>query len=122
MAKFYGQVGFGIDTEVAPGVWEKRVVERSYFGEVVRQTLEVVGGQTVLGDSKTANSFSIVADPYSYDHFMDMEYVKWRGRYWAVRQVELPGRPRLLIRIGGVYNGPVAQGTTPEPPGDDSGD
>ena len=116
MAKFYGHIGFGVDTETfaGSGVWEKAIVERPYFGEIVRETLEVVGGQTVLGDSKTANSFRILADGYASDNFMDMEYVKWHGRYWVVRQVEIQPRPRMTIRIGGVYNGPVASGTSPD--------
>lgn len=122
MAKFYGHIGFGVDSEISPGVWEKSIVELPYFGEVVRETLEVVGGQTVHGDSKTANSFRIVADGYAENNFMDMEYVKWHGRYWVVRQAEILQRPRMLIRIGGVYSGPVFTAEAPGPPGVDSGE
>ena len=107
MAKFYGRIGFGTEVETEPGVWEQSIVERPYYGEIIRETLEVVGGQTILGDSKTNNSFRVVADRYADYNFMDMIYVKWRDRYWAVRQVEVQSRPRMLIRIGGVYNGPV---------------
>ena len=108
MAKFSGRIGFGTEKEVSPGVYDHEIVERPYFGEVIRETLEVVGGQTVLGSSKTANSFSIVADKFANENFFDMEYVKWNGRYWAVKQVEIRQRPRMVIRIGEIYNGPRA--------------
>lgn len=107
MTKFHGQIGFGYETEVSPGVYDMTIVERPYSGEVVRETLERVAGQTVLGESKTGNSFSIVADAYANTNYFDMEYVKWQGRYWSVKQIEVRQRPRLLVRIGGVYNGPI---------------
>lgn len=116
MAKFYGVVGFGYEVEQSPGVFDLEIVERPYFGEVERDSLSRVAGQTVLGESKTGNSFRIVADAYATTNFFDMKYVKWNGRYWAVTQVELQDRPRLLIRIGGVWNGPTKEaGITPAP-------
>lgn len=123
MAKFSGKIGFGHEVEQSPDVWDLEFVERPYFGEVVRDTLERVGGQTVLGESKTANSFRIVADAYADTYFMDMKYVYWMGRYWEIRQVEILSRPRILVRIGGVWNGPVEQ-TDPvgDPPEDSPGD
>lgn len=119
MAKFYGKIGFGESVEVEPGVWEDVIVERPYFGDVVRDTLEVKQGEKVLSDLHTGNSFSIVADGYAENNFFAMRYLEWSGALWIVRQVEVR-RPRLVIRIGGVYNGPTPG---PEPdPEDDSGD
>lgn len=109
MAKFSGLIGFGTEVEVSPGVYDHVIVEKPYFGEVVRETLEVVGGRTILGESKTANSFRIIADRYALENFFDMEYVKWNGRYWKVKQVEVHQRPRMLVRIGGIWNGPTLQ-------------
>lgn len=117
MAKFYGLIGFTTgEKEISPGVWDHEIVERPYRGEVVRETLEIVGGQSVLGESKTANSFNIVADPFATQNFFDMLYVKWGGKYWAVRQVELRQRPRMLVRIGGIWNGPIFSSIVADPP------
>lgn len=121
MPKFSGKIGFGYEVEVSPGVFDLAIVERSYLGDVVREALERVGGQTVLGESKTANSFNIVGDAYSYTNFMDMKYVLWNGRYYEVRQTELKQRPRMLIRIGGRYNGPTAEDPAAQPPEIDPG-
>lgn len=108
MPKFHGRIGFAVQQQIEPGVWDNVIVERPYFGEVIRDTLEVVGGQAVVSESKTANSFRIVADLYASDNFMDMEYVLWRERYFTVTQVQVEARPRMIVRIGGVYNGPKA--------------
>lgn len=122
MAKFYGKIGFGVEREVSPGVYDYDIVEKPYFGEVVRDAYDSVGGTTVLGERKTANAFRIVGDGYSVDHFYDMKYIRWAGRYWEIRQVEVVSRPRMLIRIGGVWNGPTAETQAPVTPGDDSGE
>ena len=107
MAKFYGKIGFGTEQETAPGVWELVIVERPYFGEIVREALNVVGGQTVLGESKLNNTFRILADGYATENFMDMRYILWLGHYHEIVQVTLEQRPRMMVRVGGVYNGPT---------------
>ncbi len=45
--------------------------------------------------------------------FFDVEYVSWMGRNWKVVQVEIRQHPRVQIRIGGVWNGPVAAPPAP---------
>lgn len=115
MAKFSGRIGFGDEVETSPGIWEKRIRERPYFGEVVREASTVLEGQTVLGETKTTNAFRIVADSFASDHWFDMEYVFWMGRYWSVTSITLDNRPRLTVRIGGVWNGPIADGDSDTP-------
>lgn len=113
MAKFYGQIGFRTTYEVSAGVYENVIVERPYFGDVIRDAMDRVAGDTVLGDRKTGNSFRVVADGYIASNFFDAEYIVWNGRYWKVVQTELQTRARILIRIGGVYNGPRAASDSP---------
>lgn len=118
MAKFYGSIGFGESVETSPGVWEDVIVEKPYYGDVIRDTLEVETSDKILNDIRTGNSFSIVADPYAQNNFFAMRYIQWAGTLWYIKQVEVRS-PRLIIRIGGVYNGPTA-GVEPDPD-DDSG-
>jgi hypothetical protein len=35
-----------------------------------------------------------------------MRYVEWAGVRWDVTDVEVQ-RPRLILRLGGVYHGPL---------------
>lgn len=108
MPKTRCEIGFGYDREIRPGVYDLEIVERVYYADIVRDTLEVASGGQVLGDLYTANAFSVVADAYAEMNFFNMKYIFWNGRPWYIKQVEVQAKPRLLIRIGGVWNGPRA--------------
>lgn len=109
MAKFYGEIGFGETVENPPGsgVYEDNVVERSYFGDIVRDSLRFREGDKINNDLTVSNSISIVADAYANEHIFAMRYIKWQGVFWVVSNVDVK-YPRLEIRLGGVYNGPKA--------------
>lgn len=106
MARFYGEVGYGTTVETSPGVWEDVIVVRNYTGDVLRNSRKLDSGEKVNNDISVGNSISIVADPYAYEHFFAMRYVRWAGALWHVVDVEVQ-RPRLTLRLGGVYNGPT---------------
>ena len=55
-------------------------------------------------DININNSISIVADPYAYENFHNMRYAILEGVKWKITNVEI-NRPRLILTIGGVYNG-----------------
>lgn len=107
MARFYGEIGYGETVEQFPGVWEDSIIERPYYGEVIRNTRRLDGGGKVIDDLSVSNSISVVADAYANDHFFAIKYVRWMGVLWTVTEVEVQ-RPRLILSLGGVYNGPTA--------------
>lgn len=114
MARFYGEIGYAGETvEVRPGVWEDVITEFKYRGDVLRNARGLEAGVSVNDDISVSNSISIVADAYAREHFFAMRYIKWQGALWKIVEVEVE-RPRLLLRLGGVYNGPTA--TTPGSP------
>ncbi len=107
MKRFHGRVGYGYSVETAPGVWEDVITERNYFGDIVRNTRRRdYDGEKLNADISVGNSISIVADPYAYEHFFAMRYVEWSGALWSITEVEVES-PRLILRLGGVYNGPT---------------
>ena len=107
MARFHGRVGYGQQLETSPGVWEDIIVEFLYSGDVVRNSRSFREGENLNNDLSVGNSISIVADAYASEHFFAMRYVEWAGVLWTVVDVEVQ-RPRLLLRLGEVYNGPQA--------------
>lgn len=107
MAKFFGRIGYGEAQEGAPGVWADVIVERSYYGDVIRNTRKLSEGENLNNDLSVGNSISIVADAYANDHFFAIRYVEWAGVLWTVSQVEVQS-PRLILSLGEVYNGPTA--------------
>lgn len=107
MAKYFGEIGYAETVETRPGVWREEITERSYYGDVLRDTRKSEPGESVNDDIAVNNSLSIVADPYAYNHFFAIRYAKWMGACWKVSNVEVQ-RPRLLLTLGGLYNGPTA--------------
>jgi hypothetical protein len=119
MARYFGEIGYADGTvETASGVWTEQLVEYSYFGDVIRNTRRLQDGASVNDDISVNNSISIVADAYANEHFFAMRYIRWQGALWKVSDVEVQS-PRLILRLGGVYNGPT--GTAPSPPEGDAG-
>ena len=106
MARFYGAIGYGEAVESAPGVWTDVITKVNYFGDVVRNSRRLDDGPGLNSDISVNNSISIVADAYANEHFHAMRYVEWAGTRWTVSTVEV-ATPRLLLRLGGVYNGPT---------------
>lgn len=110
MARFYGEIGYADDTVESPadsGVWKDVIVEYKYTGDVIRNTRKLEeNGEKVNDDLNVQNSISVVADAYALEHFFAIRYIRWAGSLWKVTSVEVQ-RPRLLLRIGGVYNGPT---------------
>ena len=106
MARFFGRIGYGESVESAPGVWVDEIVEYSYYGDVVRNARNLKEGENLNMDLSVQNSISIVADAYANDHFFAIRYVEWAGVLWTVSSVEVQS-PRLLLRLGEVYNGPT---------------
>lgn len=110
MAKFYGEIGYGESAVGAPGVWADVITEKQYYGDVVRNTRKLIDGTDTNLDLSVNNSISIVADAYANEHFFAIRYIRWMGVLWVVSDVDVQP-PRLIMRLGGVYNGPVAPST-----------
>ena len=106
MARFHGRIGYGESVESAPGVWEDLITELSYYGDVVRTQRNLREGESLNFDLNVQNSISIIADAYANEHFFAIRYVEWAGVLWTVSAVEVQS-PRLLLRLGEVYNGPT---------------
>lgn len=112
MSKFYGIVGYAATTDVKDnGVWlNEPVVERTYAGDVLLNTRKYESSQTANDELNVNVRISIFADAYAYDHFFAIKYVEWMGALWKVTNVEVQ-RPRLILTLGGVYNGDQGSGS-----------
>lgn len=104
MAKFYGTIGYVNTVETESGMWEEQKTERQYSGELVKNTRRLEGSGGVNDNVNISNEVSIVADPYAYENFHAMRYIKFMGAKWKISNVEVR-YPRLILTIGGVYNG-----------------
>lgn len=110
MAKFYGPVGYGVTEETSPGVFTPSVKERFYSGDVIQNNRRFATGISTNDNLEIHNRVSILADPYAMQHFHTILYVKWLGANWKVTSIDVQ-YPRLILTIGGVYNGETAAAT-----------
>lgn len=107
MAKFYGVIGYAVTKETAPGVWTEEIAEQSYYGDLTRNMRRLQDSGDLNDDINVANEISIVADPYAILNFHSMRYVAFMGAKWKISKVEVQ-YPRLILTLGGVYNGKQA--------------
>lgn len=107
MAKFYGPIGYAETVETSPGVWVERILERNYYGELVRNTMKLQSANQLNDNLNIANELSIVSDPYANENFHAMRYVEFMGARWKITGVDVK-YPRLILTVGGVYNGEQA--------------
>ena len=104
MAKFYGIIGYSVTKETEPGIYEEVVVENAYYGDVLKDSRRLQERAKVNDDITISNRISIIADPFANNHFHSMRYVEMMGTKWKITDVEV-AFPRLILSIGGVYNG-----------------
>lgn len=103
MARFYGVVGYSETVEIEPGIWEESIIEKPYFGDIIKRSAHYQAADKINDDISIMNDVSIVADPYSIGHFFNIRYVEVFGQKWKVTNVEIRV-PRLILSIGGLYN------------------
>ena len=107
MSKWYGVIGYAEDVETEPGIWEEQITERSYYGDSIRNTRMLQNSGSVNDNVNVGNQISIVADPYANQNFHLMRYEEFMGTKWKITNVEVQ-YPRLILTIGGVWNGQQA--------------
>lgn len=107
MARYYGKIGYAIQEEVRPSVWQDHIVEQEYFGESNNLGWRNNNVTDQVNDNLVLNTdFDIVADAFMLEHFSQIRYICYRGARWTVRSIDYD-KPRVHMQIGGVYNGPL---------------
>ena len=104
MAKFYGVIGYAIQKETSPGVWKDSIIEKNYRGDVVLNQQRWQKSEGANEDHNLDNSISIIGDEFAYANFGYMKYIVWHSQKWKIQSINI-NRPRIVLQIGGVYNG-----------------
>lgn len=104
MSKWFGKIGYAIQEESEPGIWEEEIVERDYYGDLLTDNRKRQTNSNVLDEITLSNMVSIIADPFAYNNCSCMAYAEIMGARWKITEVEVKP-PRLNLTIGGVYNG-----------------
>lgn len=104
MAKWYGKIAYAVTEEVEPGIWESNNVERDYYGDIITDRRRRQSVSSINDDISLSNTISILADPFAIQNCSKIVYVEAMGNKWKVSDIEVQ-YPRLILSIGGLYNG-----------------
>lgn len=111
MARFSGLIGFAHTERTAPGVSSEVITEKGpYFGAVKRKSRTMRSDDSVNAELSLSNSIEVMADDYASENIFAIRFVEWAGACWTVVEATVePDRPRLTLRLGGVYDGARAK-------------
>ena len=101
--KFHGNVGFIQTTNEGHSVHKANLVEKPYFGDVLKYHKQYDAGQQEHDEITINNQISIVANAFAYQNIGFMRYVVWNGQKWKITSADLD-YPRIVLTIGGLYN------------------
>ena len=101
--RFSGKVGFVMTRETSADVWEPRVTERTYYGDVLARKVRFENGESTNSNLTIGNDISIVADKFAKENLGYMRYVTLGGRKWTVTSATI-AYPRITLVLGGLWN------------------
>ncbi len=103
MSRWYGKIGFSVQEETSPGIWNEVVVEKNYYGDISNRSRRWQQGQDLLDDITITNEIIITTDPYIIENLTNIRYVEIMGIKWKIANITL-NAPRLTLSLGGIYN------------------
>lgn len=109
--RYHGVVGYAITEEYPAdsGIWVEHIVEKPVTGDVLTCSSRWQNGNNQINDDiNLENKISILADPFACQNFHRLRYITHMGTKWKVSIVNVQ-RPRLILTLGGEYNGEQAE-------------
>lgn len=107
MARFYGEIGFAINTEVRPGIYKEVYKERPYKGTVTKKSRRWDPTDYLNDELSISNEISIVADSFAVTNFGVMRYIRWMNQTFEIASATIDvDVHRINLSLGGVFNVP----------------
>lgn len=105
--KFSGKIGFWQKSiQTNPGVFKPGILEKPYTGDVLRNYRRWQSAENQQNENLTvSNRISIISDLFMQKNWGSIKYVNWNGVNWSVSSIDIGSFPRIIIDLGGVYNG-----------------
>lgn len=108
MAKYSDNLGYVMPSvENPPGIWKpSEVTEKKARGDILNASVGLTSGDKLVDDITINNKLSIVMDPFINGNLERLKYVCMYGTRWEIKSISI-NRPRVILTIGGVYNGEI---------------
>lgn len=108
MAKYSGKIGFRVSYEKRPGIFVDTITEKVYRGDVVSNSQRNQNSDGLNDNVIIDNTIEIISNDFASTNLYNIKYAAWKGTMWEVTKVRaLDDSPRLVLTLGGVYNGPT---------------
>ena len=101
--KYYGAIGFSETVQTEPDIWETKIIERNYAGDINRVSTGWRTSEHLNDDLTVSMEISFVCDTHALNNYNNIRYATWRGVKWRVTNVSEP-HPRITLTLGGEYN------------------
>lgn len=106
MGRYHDKLGF-VKPVTEHGRTTMTPFERSYFGEVTQNHFKWQPDANQVNDQiRVNNVISVMCNSFLTENLQYLRYVWYMGVRWSISNIQ-PAYPRLIINIGGVYNGPA---------------
>lgn len=103
MNKYYGNIGFVEFVETSLDIWEEQIVDRAYYGDILKNSRRWSGGEGINDDLTISNRISIISDKYLRENLQNIRYIEWNHVKWKVTSIEV-NYPRVIFDVGKVFN------------------
>lgn len=103
MPKFKGLIGYGVETEVSPGVFRDQIVSKKHSGEMLKVHIKHTPNDLVTATT-LSNTISIIPNRFMLQHYGEIRFVVLGGSKWSIASISYEP-PRIVLTLGGVYNG-----------------
>lgn len=107
-----GKIGFWLsDVEVKPSVYKSQIIEKPYTWDITNNVRRFQSAENQQNDNLVLNNrLSIISDLFLQTNWPSIKYVLWNNVKWKVNSVDISSYPRVILELGGVYNGKNASG------------
>lgn len=106
MARYSGKIGFASQKRIDDRT-EEVIIEQVLYGDILTEAVKSAIADTINPQFSIGNSISLVANPFAFENAYAIRYAVYLGKRWSVAEVKI-NAPRIILRLGGIYNGPEA--------------
>ena len=101
--KCSGKIGYARTEETSPGVYQEIIIEKQYYGDVVRNTAQILDSNTINSSIKLNNSISVLCNNYMSYNLGCVRYLTFKKSKWKVSSIEIKDN-RIIFTLGDLYN------------------
>ena len=98
-----GNIGYARTEETSPGIYKEIIVEKQYYGDVVRNTAQIIDSNTINSNIKINNSISVLCNNYMSENLGCIRYLTFKKSKWKVSSMEIKDN-RIIFTLGDLYN------------------